>query len=197
MDWNHTWEIELNPVFLEEMRADHGDLEEAIRDALPWVISRVLLVRASEDLRSLFSGLDHRVAMLRAVVACELLAKASSRPDLRRWLCEYLGDLKLSEGGRYQLANGWCRLGVEARRSGDLDGAIHCAQRGLEAIGDLPPRAITANLYYNLAIAQEVHGNTAAAAAAFRDSAEIDEFIGRPGPAEEANRRAEGLRHQR
>jgi hypothetical protein len=195
MSWQHRWEIELNPVFAEEMRGVHGDLEEAIREALAWVISRVLLATDAEGLRLAFDGLDPRTAILRAVVACELLARASARPDQRRWLCEYLGGCKLSDGGRYQLANAWCRLGVEARRGGDIEGAVDGAQRGLDVVADLPSQAITANLYYNLAIAQEIRGDVEAAAAAFRDSAEIDELIGRPGPAEDARRRADGVRH--
>ena len=160
------------------------------------MISRAALARSDEDLCRAFAGLDHGSAVLRAVVACELLARASARPDVRKWLCGYLGGLKLSEGARYQLANAWCRLGVEARRGGDLDGAIDCARKALDAIADLPALAITANLHYNLAIALETTGDAEAAQAAFRDSAEIDEMIGRPGPATEARRRADALRRR-
>jgi hypothetical protein len=194
MSWQHRWEIELNPVFAEEMRAEHGDLEGAIREALAWVISRVLLATGADSLRVAFEGLAPRVAVLRAVVGLELLARAGARPDQRHWLCEYLLGCRLSDGGRYQLANAWCRLGVEARRAGDIDGAVAGATRGLDVIADLPPQAITANLYYNLAIAQEIRGDAGASEAAFRDSAEIDELIGRPGPAEDARRRADAVR---
>jgi hypothetical protein len=52
---------------------------EAISEALAWVICRVLLATDAKGLRLAFDALDPRTAILRAVVACELLTRASAR----------------------------------------------------------------------------------------------------------------------
>jgi len=180
------FEIELNPVYLREVLGRHGDVEAAIRKAIPWVITRVVVARSQEELTGAFAELDDDEGPLRAFVSCELLGQASSRPDVRRWLCEYLDGLRLEEGARYQLAGAWSRLGVEARRSGAAGEAAVLARRGLEVVADLPPRAVTANLYYNLGIAFESDGDVPGAIEAFGDAADIEEHIGRTDEAAQA-----------
>ncbi len=110
---------------------------------------------------------------------------------MRRWLCEFLEGLELGEGARYQLAGAWSRLGVEARRGGRNDEAASIARRGIEAVADLPPRAVTANLYYNLGVALETSGDVPGAIEAFEDAAEVEDFIGRD---EEAAQSREHIR---
>jgi tetratricopeptide (TPR) repeat protein len=190
------FEIELNPVYLREVIGQHGDVEAAIREAIPWVITRIVVARSFTELAGAFAELDDQVGPLRAFVSCELLGKASSRPDVRRWLCDYLDGLQLGEGARYQLAGAWSRLGVEARRSGELDQAADLARRGLESVADLPPRAVTANLYYNLGIAFETNGDVAGAIEAFGDAADIEENIGRNDEAAQAREHIRMLRNK-
>ena len=67
--------------------------------------------------------------------------------------------------------------------------AIGFARKGLAAVADLPSRAITANLYYNLGVALEHAGLGRAAIEAFGDSADVDELIGRSEEAELARQR--------
>jgi tetratricopeptide (TPR) repeat protein len=179
MPSKRAFSIELNPVYLAEARAEHGDLEAAIRAVIPWVISRVASARDVDELTVAFAELDADDGLFRAIVGCELLGQAGSRPDVREWLCQHLSDRILSEGARYQLAGAYSRLGVEARRSSHVSDAIYFARKGLSVIADLPPRAVTSNLYYNLATALETGGDFEAAIQAFDDSADIDESIGR------------------
>ena len=178
-----SFQIEFDPAYLAEMREQYDDVEEAVREAIPWIITRVLIAPDDRQLRSALGEFDHCESVLRAFVGCEVLGQASSRPDVRRWLCEYAASLKLGEGARYQLAGAYSRLGVESRRSGRLVEAVSFARQGLDVVADLPPRAVTANLYYNLGIALERKREFVAAIEAFEDSAEIDELIGRHGEA--------------
>lgn len=172
-------EIELNPAYLAEARLGFDDLDAAIRDAIPWVIFNVVPARDFDALAEAIRELPSRVRVLRAVVGCELLALSGSRPDVQEWLCRYLDGLNLTEGARYQLAGLYSRLGVEARRRDHLPQAVDFARRGLETVADLPPHAVTSNLYYNLAVAFESSSRPDDAIQAFEDAAEIDEMIGR------------------
>jgi tetratricopeptide (TPR) repeat protein len=175
--------IELNPAYLAEARGSYDDVEAAVRDAIPWVITTVLVARDGEDLRESLDAMESDVSVFRAFVGCEVLGQASTRPDVRQWLCGYVGDMDLPEGARYQLAGVYSRLGAEARRAGRFDEAMELARGGIEVVADVPPRAVTANLYYNLGVAAERGGRLAAAVEAFGDSAEIDDLIGRHGEA--------------
>ena len=174
-----SFQIEFDPAYLAEIREQYGDVEAAVREVIPWIITRVLIARNDEQLCSAFDELDPRECQFRAFVGCEVLGEASSRPDVRRWLCEYAASLKLGEGARYQLAGAYSRLGVESRRSDRLAEAVSLARQGLDAVADLPPKAVTANLYYNMGIAIERKGDLVAAIEAFDDSAEIDDSLGR------------------
>lgn len=170
--------IELNAVYLDEVEQTHGDVEAAIRRVIPWVATRIVPARCFEDLRDALDDLGDD-GPLTAIVGYELLGQAAARPDVREWLCRCLGETRLTDGGRYQLAGAWSRLGVEARRSSRYAGAIEYARRGLDAVADLPPRAVTSNLYYNLGVALEHAHELESAIEAFEDSAEIDDLIGR------------------
>jgi tetratricopeptide (TPR) repeat protein len=181
--------IELNPVFLAETRSRRADLETDIRAAIPWVIARVGLASDLHELTVAFAEIEPGDCVFRAIIACELLGQASSRPDVREWLCQYLSDQDLSDGARYQLAAAYSRLGVEARRSNQTSDAIYFARRGLSVIEDLPVRAVTSNLYFNLATALESEGDFEGAVSAFDDSAEIDQMIGRHVEASESRQR--------
>lgn len=174
-----SFQIEFDPAYLAEIREQYGDVEAAVREVIPWIITRVLIARNDEQLCSAFDELDPGECQFRAFVGCEVLGEASSRPDVRRWLCEYAASLKLGEGARYQLAGAYSRLGVESRRSDRLAEAVSLARQGLDAVADLPPKAVTANLYYNMGIAIERKGDVVAAIEAFDDSAEIDDSLGR------------------
>jgi len=174
-----SFQIEFDPAYLAEIREQYGDVEAAVREVIPWIITRVLIARNDEQLCSAFDELDPGECQFRAFVGCEVLGEASSRPDVRRWLCEYTAGLKLGEGARYQLAGAYSRLGVESRRSDRLAEAVSLARQGLDAVADLPPKAVTANLYYNMGIAIERKGDLVAAIEAFDDSAEIDDSLGR------------------
>ena len=174
-----SFQIEFDPAYLAEIREQYGDVEAAVREVIPWIITRVLIARNDEQLCSAFDELDPGECQFRAFVGCEVLGEASSRPDVRRWLCEYAASLKLGEGARYQLAGAYSRLGVESRRSDRLAEAVSLARQGLDAVADLPPKAVTANLYYNMGIAIERKGDLVAAIEAFDDSAEIDDSLGR------------------
>ncbi|MHC4216983.1 MAG: hypothetical protein ACYSU7_00870 [Planctomycetota bacterium] len=185
--------FKLNPAYLAEARAEHDDLEAAIRTVIPWVISRVASARGPDELTVAFSELDAREGILRAIVGCELLGQANSRPDVREWLCQFLSDRRLSEGARYQLAGAYSRLGVEARRSSHASDAIFFARKGLGVVADLPARAVTSNLYYNLGTALEAGGDFEAAIQAFDDSADIDESIGRGPEAAQSRERISSL----
>ncbi len=176
-------QIELNPAYLADTRERYGDVEAAIRDAVGWVITHVLIARSMDELREAFARVETTESVLRAFVGCELLGQASSRPDVQGWLCEYLDEVSLEDGARYQLAGVYSRLGAVARRANRLAEAVSLAKRGIEAVTDLPSSAVTANLYYNLGIALERSGALAAAIEAFDDSAEIDDLIGRYGEA--------------
>ncbi len=178
-----SFQIEFNPAYLADTRRRYDDVEAAIRDAVAWVITHILIARSMEDLGRAFARMVSTERVLRAFVGCELLGQASSRPDVQRWLCEYLDELSLDDGARYQLAGVYSRLGTEARRANRFDEAVSLAKRGIDAVADLPSSAVTANLYYNLGIALERSGELAAAIEAFGDSAEIDDLIGRFGEA--------------
>ncbi len=171
--------IELNPAYLEEARGRYDDIESAVKNAIPWVITNVLVARDGEELRGALDAMETDDGVFRAFISCEVLGQASSRPDMRQWLCTYVGELDLCEGARYQLAGVYSRLGAEARRAGRLDEAVKHARAGIEAIADLPPVAVTANLYYNLGVAAERGSDLDTALEAFGDSAEIDDLIGR------------------
>ena len=172
-------EIEFNPAYIAEARWRFGDLEKAIKDSVPWVISRILPARGLDVVCDALDELPPGLSILRAIIAGELLAMSGARPDVRLWLCDYLFDADLSEGARYHLAGVYTRLGAEARRADRLPEAVDLARRGLNVVADLPPLAVTANLYYNLGVAHEVTSRFDEAIGAFEDSAEIDELIGR------------------
>jgi len=174
-----SFHIELNPAYLAEARRQYDDVESAVRNAIPWVLTYVLVAREGEELRGVLNAMEPTDGVFRAFVSCEVLGQASSRPDVRRWLCAYVGELDLGDGARYQLAGVYSRLGAESRRAGRLDEAMKLARQGIEAIADLPPAAVTANLYYNLGIAAERGRDLETALEAFGDSAEIDDLIGR------------------
>jgi tetratricopeptide (TPR) repeat protein len=174
-----SFHIELNPAYLAEARGQYDDVESAVRNAIPWVLTSVLVAREGEELRGELDAMELTDGVFRAFVSCEVLGQASSRPDVRQWLCEYVGQRNLGEGARYQLAGVYSRLGAEARRTVRLQDAMKLARQGIEAIADLPPAAVTANLYYNLGVAAERHGDRNTAVEAFGDSAEIDDLIGR------------------
>ncbi len=187
-------QIELNPVYMEEVQTRYGDIECAIRETLPWVFNCVALTQNLDDLRDSLHELDDEVGVFRAVIGCEVLSLAGSRPDVREWLCDYLGELELSEGARYQLAGIYSRLGVEARRAQRNAEAATFARKGLKAISCLTPRAITANLHYNLGVALEGSFDFPAAVKAFERSAAIDTAIGRPAEAAISRQRVMILR---
>ena len=189
MSPQRAFSIELNPIYLAEARAEHLDLESAVRSVIPWVIGRVAAARNPDELTVAFAELDAEDGLFRAVVGCELLGQAGSRPDVREWLCQYMEDQSLSDGTRYQLAGAYSRLGAEARRSSRCTDAIFFARQGLNAITDLPYRAVTSNLYYNLGTALEAGGDFEAAIQAFDDSADIDERIGRAQEAAQSRQR--------
>ncbi len=174
-----SFQIELNPAYLAEARRRYDDVESAVRSAIPWVLTYVLVAREGEALRGVLDAMEPSDGVFRAFVSCEVLGQASSRPDVRQWLCSYVSELDLGEGARYQLAGVYSRLGTEARRAGRLDEAMRLARQGIEAIADLPPAAVTANLYYNLGTAAERRKDLDTALEAFADSAEIDDLIGR------------------
>ena len=174
-----SFRIELNPAYLAEARGQFDDVESAVRKAIPWVLTNVLVAREGEELRGVLDAMETTDVVFRAFVSCEVLGQAASRPDVCRWLCAYVGELDLGEGARYQLAGVYSRLGAEARRTGRLDEAMSLARQGIEAITDLPPAAVTANLYYNLGVAAERRSDLDTALEAFADSAEIDDLIGR------------------
>jgi len=174
-----SFQIELNPAYLAEARGRYDDVESAVRNAIPWVLTYVLVAREGEELRGALNAMEPNDGVFKAFVSCEVLGQAASRPDVQQWLCAYVGELDLGEGARYQLAGVYSRLGAEARRAGRLDDAMKLARQGIEAIADLPPAAVTANLYYNLGIAAERRRYIETALEAFGDSAEIDDLIGR------------------
>jgi tetratricopeptide (TPR) repeat protein len=174
-----SFHIEFNPAYLAEARGRYDDIESAVRNTIPWVLTNVLVAREGEELRSELDAMEATDCVFRAFVSCEVLGQASSRPDVRQWLCEYVGQRNLGEGARYQLAGVYSRLGAEARRTVRLKEAMKLARQGIEAIADLPPAAVTANLYYNLGVAAERYGDRTTAVEAFGDSAEIDDLIGR------------------
>jgi tetratricopeptide (TPR) repeat protein len=174
-----SFHIELNPAYLAEARGQYDDVESAVRNAIPWVLTNVLVAREGEELRDELDAMEATDGVFRAFVSCEVLGQASSRPDVRQWLCEYVVQRNLGEGARYQLAGVYSRLGAEARRTVRLQDAMKLARQGIEAIADLPPAAVTANLYYNLGVAAELNGDRNTAVEAFGDSAEIDDLIGR------------------
>ncbi len=179
MPAKQAFSVELNPVYLTEARAAHRDLESSIRAAVPWIISRVAAARGPDGLAVAFAELEAQEGLFRAIVGCELLGQAGARPDVREWLCQYMEDRNLTAGARYQLAGAYSRLGAESRQANRLSDAIFFARQGLGVIADLPYRAVTSNLYYNLGTALEVEGDFDAAIQAFDDSADVDELIGR------------------
>ncbi len=197
MGQKRSFRIELNPAFAAEVTSRYGDLEGAVREAIPWVITRVAVARDPDLLRCTLDELEEADAIFRALVGCELLGQASARPDVRQWLCEYVTDLNPGEGARYQLANAYSRLGADARRTGNLARAVFFARRGLDAVADLPSRAVTANLYYNLGVALQGAGDSGGAIESFEHAAEIDEMIGRPNDAAESRRRIDSLKPPR
>jgi tetratricopeptide (TPR) repeat protein len=186
--------VELNPVYLAEARAANRDLESSIRDVIPWIITRVAVARDPDELTIAFAEVDADEGLFRAIVGCELLGQAGARPDVREWLCQYMEDRSLTDGARYQLAGAYSRLGTESRRSNRLPEAIFFARQGLSVIADLPYRAVTSNLYYNLGTALEAEGDFDAAIQAFDDSADVDERIGRNHEAGESRQRIRILR---
>jgi tetratricopeptide (TPR) repeat protein len=179
MPAKRAFSVELNPVYLAEARVAHRNLESAIRGVIPWIISRVAVARNPDELAVAFAELEADESLFRAIVSCELLGQAEARPDVREWLCQYMEDRSLTDGARYQLAGAYSRLGAESRRSGRLSDAIFFARQGLSVIADLPYRAVTSNLYYNLGTALEAERDFDAAIQAFDDSADVDELIGR------------------
>jgi tetratricopeptide (TPR) repeat protein len=189
MHAQRTFSIELNPIYLAEVAAEHRDLESAIRAIIPWIIARVAAARNPDELTVAFTELEAPDGLFRAVVGCELLGQAGARPDVREWLCQYMEDQSLTDGARYQLAVAYSRLGAEARRSSRFSDAIFFARQGLNAITDLPYRAVTSNLYYNLGVALEANEDLEAAIQAYDDSADVDELIGRAREAAESRQR--------
>lgn len=189
MPSKRAFSVELNPVYLTEARAAHRDLESSIRAVIPWIISRVAAARDPDELAVAFAELEADEGLFRAIVGCELLGQAGARPDVREWLCQYMEDRSLTDGARYQLAGAYSRLGAESRRSRRLSDAIFFARQGLSVIADLPYRAVTSNLYYNLGTALEVEGDFDAAIQAFDDSADVDELIGRGQEAMQSRQR--------
>ncbi len=174
-----SFQIELNPAYLAEARGQFDDVESAVRKAIPWVLTNVLVAREGEELRGVLDAMETTDVVFRSFVSCEVLGQAASRPDVRQWLCEYVGQRNLGDGARYRLAGVYSRLGAEARRTVRLQDAMKLARQGIEAIADLPPAAVTANLYYNLGVAAERRSDLDTALEAFADSAEIDDLIGR------------------
>ncbi len=191
-----TFEIQFNPVYLAEARASFTDLDAAVREAIPWVIMRIAIARSCDELQRAFDELSAGENVFRAILGCEILGLAASRPDVREWLCRYLAGMDLSDGARYQLAGACSRLGVEARRANRLPEAIAWARKGIEAVADLPSCAVTANLYYNLGVALDAAGDVHAAIHAFQDAAEIDELLERPDDAAQSQQRITELRGQ-
>ncbi len=191
-----TFEMQLDAVFMAEATKQYGDLESAIRKSIPWVITRLALARGADELDAAFAELDPANRVFRALVGCELLGMTGSRPDVRIWLCRYVGGLGPGEGARYQLACAYSRLGAEARRSQRLDDAEGFARRGLDSVSDLPPRAVTANLYYNLGVALDARGDVGRAIEAFEDAADVDQSIGRESEATQARKSADLLRRR-
>ena len=189
-----SFQIEFDPAYLAQIREQYGDVEAAAREAIPWIIIRVLMARNDDQLASAFDELEPGERLFHSFVGCEVLGQASSRPDIRLWLCEYAASLGLREGARYQLAGAYSRLGVESRRSDRLAEAVSLARQGIDTVADLPPRAVTANLYYNLGIAIERQGDVLSAIEAFDDSAEIDDHLGRHDEASLTRQRVNMLR---
>ncbi len=171
-------EIELNPVYLAEARRRYRDLEARIRDIVGWVLARVAIAQGRGELQAAFDELEQDEREFRALVGCEILGRGAARPDVRAWLCEYVIAQAPGAGARYQVANAYSRLGAEARRLNRWEDAVRFATKGLDAVADLPPQAVTANLYYNLGVALEVRGEFGAAAEAFAAADEIDEALG-------------------
>lgn len=194
MRHDHAFSIEFNPVYLAEARAEQRDLVSEIRAVLPWIITRVAVARDPDELAVAFAELEADDGLFAAIVGCELLGQAGARPDVREWLCQYMEDRSLSDGARYQLAAAYSRLGTESRRSTRLPDAIFFARQGLSVIADLPYRAVTSNLYFNLGAALEAEGDFGAAIQAFDDAADIDERIGRSEEAWQARQRIGILR---
>lgn len=186
--------IELDSVFEAEARHRYGDVEAAVREALPWVVIRLAAASDLDQLAADLNEQDPEQAVFRALIGCAVLGRANSRPDVRRFLCDHLAGRDLSDGARYQLAGAFSRLGVEARRRSDLDGAVEYSRKGLDAIEDLPPRGVTANLYYNLGVALELRANVTGAVEAYEQAADIDDSIGRPVEAVQSRQRIEALR---
>ena len=179
MPSQRAFSVELNPVYLTEAHVTHRDLESAIRGVIPWIITRVSVARNPDELAVAFAELEADDGLFRAIVGCEVLGQAGARPDVREWLCQYMEDRSLTDGARYQLAGAYSRLGAESRQSSRLPDAIFFARQGLSVIADLPYRAVTSNLYYNLGTALEAQGDFDAAIQAFDDSADVDELIGK------------------
>ncbi len=196
MPTESTFEMQLDAVFMAEATKQYGDLETAIRKSIPWVIARVALARCADELDAAFRELEPENRVFRALVGCELLGMTAARPDVRIWLCGYVGGLGPGEGARYQLACAYSRLGAEARRSMRFEDAVEFARKGLDSVSDLPPRAVTANLYYNLGVALDARGDVGAAIAAFEDSADVDDSIGRESEAAQARSSADLLRRR-
>ena len=82
MPAKHTFEIELNPAYIAETRNGGTDLEAAIRDAIPWVLMRVIPARDFEQIKDAMDELDESDCLFHAFVGCELLGQASTRPDV-------------------------------------------------------------------------------------------------------------------
>ncbi|MHC4079741.1 MAG: tetratricopeptide repeat protein [Planctomycetota bacterium] len=194
MPSKRAFSVELNPVYLAEAQGGHRDLESEIRAVIPWIITRVAVARDPDELTIAFAELEADDGLFAAIVGCELLGQAGARPDVREWLCQYMEDRSLSDGARYQLAGAYSRLGVESRESSRLPEAIFFARQGLSVIADLPYRAVTSNLYYNLGTALEAEGDFDAAIQAFDDSADVDELIGRGEDAVQSRQRIRLLR---
>ena len=172
-------EVELNPVYLAEARRRYRDLEAQIRQIVGWVLIRVAIAQGRGELRATLDELEPDEREFRALVSCEILGRGAARPDVRAWLCEYVVAQAPTAGARYQVAGAYSRLGTEARRLNRLPEAVDFAREGISVVADLPPQAVTANLYFNLGVALEGRGEVAEAIEAFEDAAEIDAALGR------------------
>ena len=189
-------EIELNPVYMAEARRRYGDLDARISEIIGWVLFRVAIAQGRAELRMVFDELAGDEREFRALVGCEVLGLGSARPDIRDWLCEYVMAHGPGVGARYQVACAYSRLGSEARRSNRPQDAARLTRKGLEAVADLPPQAVTAILYHNLGVALEVAGDVGGAIEAFEDAADIDGSMGREEEAARSRQFVETLRQR-
>ena len=172
-------EVELNPVYLAEARRRYRDLEAQIRDIVGWVLIRVAIAQGRGELRTAFDELENETPGVRARVGWGIRGAGAARPVVWAWRCDDVSAQAPAVGARYQVAGAESRLGTEARRSNRLPEAVDFAKEGISVVADLPPQAVTANLYFNLGVALEGRGEVAEAIEAFEDAAEIDAALGR------------------